>query len=80
MQPKTPLFTSDSQHPPRFGHAVYLGDDTFIDDLEQNEAIYYYCNLNLKNNKINSKFTCVCEQTVILLVCDCFVDSNDFNI
>ena len=25
MQPKTPLFTSDSQHPPRFGHAVYLG-------------------------------------------------------
>ena len=26
MQPKTPLFTSGSQHPPRFGHAVYLGD------------------------------------------------------
>ena len=25
MQPKTPLFTSGSQHPPRFGHAVYLG-------------------------------------------------------
>ena len=25
MQPKTPLFTSDSQHPPRFRHAVYLG-------------------------------------------------------
>ena len=25
MQPKTPLFTSDSQHPPRFGHVVYLG-------------------------------------------------------
>ena len=25
MQPKTPLFTSDSQRPPRFGHAVYLG-------------------------------------------------------
>ena len=24
MQPKTPLFTSGSQHPPRFGHAVYL--------------------------------------------------------
>ena len=29
MQPKTPLFTSDSQHPPRFGHAVYLGDTGF---------------------------------------------------
>ena len=28
VQPKTPLFTSDSQHPPRFRHAVYLGDDT----------------------------------------------------
>ena len=27
MQPKTPLFTSDSQHPPRFRHAVYLGVD-----------------------------------------------------
>ena len=26
MQPKTPLFTSGRQHPPRFGHAVYLGD------------------------------------------------------
>ena len=26
MQPKTPLFTSGSQHPPRFGHAVYLGE------------------------------------------------------
>ena len=26
MQPKTPLFTSDSQHPPRFRHAVYLGE------------------------------------------------------
>ena len=25
VQPKTPLFTSDSQHPPRFRHAVYLG-------------------------------------------------------
>ena len=25
VQPKTPLFTSGSQHPPRFGHAVYLG-------------------------------------------------------
>ena len=25
MQPKTPLFTSGSQHPLRFGHAVYLG-------------------------------------------------------
>ena len=25
MQPKTPLFTSGSQHPPRFGHVVYLG-------------------------------------------------------
>ena len=24
VQPKTPLFTSDSQHPPRSGHAVYL--------------------------------------------------------
>ena len=30
MQPKTPLFTSGSQHPPRFGHAVYLGDDSTI--------------------------------------------------
>ena len=27
MQPKNPLFTSGSQHPPRFGHAVYLGVD-----------------------------------------------------
>ena len=27
VQPKTPLFTSGSQHPPRFGHAVYLGGD-----------------------------------------------------
>ena len=27
MQPKTPLFTSNSQHPPRFGHAVYLGEN-----------------------------------------------------
>ena len=26
MQPKTPLFTSGSQYPPRFGHAVYLGE------------------------------------------------------
>ena len=26
MQPKNPLFTSGSQHPPRFGPAVYLGD------------------------------------------------------
>ena len=26
MQPKTPLFTSGSQHTPRFGHAVYLGE------------------------------------------------------
>ena len=26
MQLKPPLFTSDSQHPPRFRHAVYLGE------------------------------------------------------
>ena len=25
VQPKTSLFTSGNQHPPRFGHAVYLG-------------------------------------------------------
>ena len=30
MQPKTPLFTSDSQHPPRFRHAVYLGVDGMV--------------------------------------------------
>ena len=30
MQPKTPLFTSDSQHPPRFRHAVYLGGQAFV--------------------------------------------------
>ena len=28
VQPKTPLFTSDSQHPPRFRHAVYLGEES----------------------------------------------------
>ena len=30
VQPKTPWFTSDSQHPPRFGHAVYLGGFSFF--------------------------------------------------
>ena len=30
MQPKIPLFTSDSQHPPRFRHAVYLGGDRYF--------------------------------------------------
>ena len=30
VQPNTPLFTSDSQHPPRFRHGVYLGDRVII--------------------------------------------------
>ena len=30
MQPKNPLFSSSSQHPLRFGHAVYLGSDTLM--------------------------------------------------
>ena len=33
MQPKSPLFTPGSQHPPRFGHAVYLGDYA-VSDLD----------------------------------------------
>ena len=30
VQPKNPLFTSDSQHPPRSRHAVHLGDFGFL--------------------------------------------------
>ena len=28
VQPQNPLFTSDSQHPPRSRHAVHLGGDS----------------------------------------------------
>ena len=33
MQPQTPLFTSDSQNPPRSGHAVYLGVKAFCGNI-----------------------------------------------
>ena len=37
MQPKTYLFTSDSQHPPKFGHAVYLGASSTFVPMQQTE-------------------------------------------
>ena len=55
MQPKTPLFTSDSQHPPRLGHVVYLGENT----------IFCLCQHPLLNFKVNSFFVVndnFCEQ------------------
>ena len=44
MQPKTPLFTSDNQHPPRFGHAVYLGDVVYMYvDTQAGLRLCYSC-------------------------------------
>ena len=43
VQPKTPLFTSGSQHPPRFDHAVYLGE--FAKVLEE------FCHRGLRTTK-----------------------------
>ena len=56
MQPKTPLFTSDSQHPPRFGHAVYLGVYCSL--------LYYTCYvepqiLHRVKNRYQGKCVCV---------------------
>ena len=45
MQPKTPLFTCNSQHPPRSGHAVYLGVGDligFVYDLSDTEDVWTY--------------------------------------
>ena len=41
MQPKTSLFTSGSQHPPRFGHAVYLGVDASIVLFSRDGKAYF---------------------------------------
>ena len=46
MQPKTPLFTSGCQHPPRFGHAVYLGDDWGLLPAELTGLTSYFSEKN----------------------------------
>ena len=54
------MFTSDSQHPPRSRHAVYLGEDTFgvfidfkkaFDYVDRNVLLY-----KLLSSGINGKF------------------------
>ena len=60
MQPKTPLFTSDSQHPPRFRHAVYLGEEVknrlnefmylSISYKWSDHALYRRCNMLIKGS------------------------------
>ena len=49
MQPKTPLFTSGSQHPPRFGHAVYLGEDNWG---ETDQRLGVWCNTRVAIGKL----------------------------
>ena len=48
VQPKTPLFTSDSKHPPRSGHAVYLGDKSSTVNPLYNDTVCSKLSLTLK--------------------------------
>ena len=66
MQPKTPLFTctSGSQHPPRFGHAVYLG----AKELSHSDGTFEYplhmLGLGDKKNYLHWRQGCMCNQII----------------
>ena len=71
VQPKIPLFTSDSQHPPRFRHAVYLSVEWFSGKEENDLRNYFMINLHesMEQGRDRTGHPWICSQTPKTRIC-----------